>query len=240
MGNVIYTGNNKTQTQNNSPVVLFDSGKITFNDTDYKWYDKNGNEITGTGLIRPYTIDDYGHSIATTGWYKNYWSGIKIPITVEKFLSYSEITITTLYTPRISDPFYLFLSSYENFQDRSGDLFLEVTLNNSSSSDNRYSVYQFINLGNGLFLSKNLLCNVGGTTGLEKTSKLNSIDNLKMEQIDSSGYPTFLYDLTNVNFSSSLFLKCFSPSRYSSIDKKAMVYPIGVGYEDLRIIITGR
>lgn len=248
MGNVIYTGNNKIQTQNNSPVVLFDSGTITFNqdiDNDnykkYNWYDENGTQITSSSNhnFSPYRIMDYTQVDSTSGWYNNYWSGIKIPVTVEKFLSYSEIMITTLYTPN-SAYNYLFLSNYENLQDNSG-IFLEVTLNNSGSSSARYySVYQFINLGNGLFLSNNLLCDQTDGTALQKTSRIVSIDSVNIQSIDSSGYRTFLYDLTNVDSNSSLFLKNFQAGKYTSTKETSRVYPIGVGYKDLRIIITGR
>ena len=236
MGNVIYTGNNKIQTQNNSPVVLFDSGKITFDNDDYEWYDDETKKPIDASYekFQPYRIDGYAHSSSKTGWYKNYYSGIIIPITLETFLSYPEITITTLFTPRNSE-YYLFLSNKQNI-DEVNNLFLEVTLNNGSGQ--RYSIQQFTNLGTNLYLSKNLLADSVGSEG-SKTALYNSIYDINLSAIDLPAQK-FLYNLKEVEMSTNLYIKNFKAIGYKPTSTNCATYPIGLGYKDLRIIITGR
>lgn len=237
MGNVIYTGNNKIQTQNNSPVVLFDSGKITFDNGDGEWYDDETKKPIDASYkkFQPYKITGYQYTSGTNKWYKNYYSGIIIPITLETFLSYSEITITTLYTPRYSG-YYLFLSNKQNVEEVN-NLFLEVALNNSSS-DQRYSIQQFTNLGANLYLSKNLLTD----TDYEqpKTAIYDSIYNLNISSMASSRRQNFLYNLKEAEMSSNLYLKNFFNNSYQPTNPNCKTQPIGLGYQNLRIIITGR
>ena len=241
MGNAIYTGSTKTlnNNQNNSfsNIVLFDSGTILFDTNNYTWK-TNEETITNSNYnnFQPIFFDDYRKSSTTTGWYRDYYNGFKIPLTLEVLKSYSEIVITTIYTPRSSNSF-LFLSNQQGLE-QSSEFCVEVAMNTSSSDKQYYSVQTLKNLGSNLYLSKNQLSEY--TNSLSKCQVRDNIYTENVNAIDDSSNNSWLYDLSQTSNNADLYIKAYYSGSYKLTNPNLYSYPIGAYYKELRIVISGR
>ena len=242
MGNAIYTGSTKTlnNNQNNSfsNTVLFDSGTIVFDANDNYTWKTNKGIITNSNYdnVQPIFFEGYKKPSTTTGWYKDYYNGFKIPLTLEVLKSYSEITITAIYTPR-SQNSYLFLSNQQGLEQPS-EFCVEVAMNNSSSDKQYYSIQTLKNLGSNLYLSKNEISEY--TNSLSKCQTIDNIYEVNVSAIDDSSNNTWLYNLSQASDNTDLYIKAYASSSSKLTNPNLYSYPIGAYYKELRIIISGR
>lgn len=241
MGNVIYTGSTKTlnNNQNNSfsNTVLFDSGIIVFDTNNHTWKTSGGITIDGNySNFQPIFFDDYRRSKTTSDWYENYYNGFKIPLTLEVLKSYSEITITAIYTPRSSNCF-LFLSNQQGLE-QSSEFCAEVAINTSSEDKQYYSIQTLKNLGSNLYLSKNEISDHANT--LFKCQTISNIYEVNVSTIDETSKNSWLYDLSQASDNTILYIKAYSSGNYKLTNPNLYSYPIGAYYKELRIIISGR
>lgn len=243
MGNVIYAGSTKilNNNQNNSfsNTVLFDSGTIVFDANDNYTWKINKEIITNSNYdnVQPIFFEGYKKPKTETGWYKDYYNGFKIPLTLEVLKSYSEITITTIYTPR-SQNSYLFLSNQQGLEQPS-EFCVEVAMNTSYSDKQHYSVQTLRNLGPDLYLSKNEISDDPST--LDKCQVIDNIYEEKVGYIDNSSNKSWLYNLSQTSDNTDLYIKAYqSSTNYNLTNPNLYSYPIGAYYRELRIIISGR
>lgn len=241
MGNAIYTGSTKilNNNQNNSfsNTVLFDSGTILFDTNNYTWKTDEGITIDSNyNNFQPIVFDDYRKLSTKTGWYKDYYNGFKIPLTLEVLKSYSEITITAIYTPRSSSNF-LFLSNQQGLE-QSSEFCVEVAMNTFSSDEQYYSIQTLKNLGSNLYLSKNEISEY--TNSLSKCQTIDNIYEITVSTIDNSSNNSWLYNLSQTSDNADLYIKAYASGKYKLTSPNLYSYPIGAYYKELRIVISGR